>query len=159
MNDLRKYFTILRLDVGKEAYRDSYVHEIERQLASMTVAKDKALKALKACESVLDSNNLQPSLYKLIADLKKVAGKGEIKPKTCRNCSAWYAGAMDVLGPLRWHLNELIEEMESYNRFAKRIGDPLLRPDKVAAARKANDEADKVLSIKTDGKPTSGKER
>jgi hypothetical protein len=35
MSDIWKYFTIMANDAGQEAYRDSYVHEIERQLAEM----------------------------------------------------------------------------------------------------------------------------
>lgn len=32
--------------------------------------------------------------------------------------NAWYSTALEKLNPLRFHVNELIEEMESYNRFA-----------------------------------------
>ena len=44
--------------------------ETARELAAMTAAKNKALEALKECEEVLNSNNLKPSLYKLIAELE-----------------------------------------------------------------------------------------
>jgi hypothetical protein len=59
--------------------------------------------------------------------------------------SEWYSGALEVLGPLRWHLNELIEEMESYNRLAKAAGRPLLAEKKIVVAKEANDKADKYF--------------
>lgn len=64
------------------------------------------------------------------------------------NDQAWYSDALDVLGPLRWHINELIEEMESHNRFcsAHMKNVPLLSHRKITAAKQANDTADKFFS-------------
>lgn len=58
---------------------------------------------------------------------------------------AWYSESIEVLSPLRWHLDELIEAMESHNRYAKRMGEPLLPEHKIAAAKAANDAADKFF--------------
>ena len=62
----------------------------------------------------------------------------------------WYAGAMEVLGPLRWHLNELLEAMEAHNRYARAVGAPLLPERKIEAAKKANRAADTYFSFSGD---------
>ena len=55
---------------------------------------------------------------------------------------SWYSEALEVLSPLRWHINELIDAMESHNRFAQRLGLPLLPDAKIAAAKAANEAVD-----------------
>lgn len=60
--------------------------------------------------------------------------------------SAWYSNALEVLNPLRWHLNELTNAMEDHNRYAKRLGHPLLPEAKIAAAKEANANVDSFFS-------------
>lgn len=57
----------------------------------------------------------------------------------------WQSEALEVLSPLRFHLSELIEAMEFHNRYAKRMGEPLLPEHKIAAAKAANDAVDKFF--------------
>lgn len=73
----------------------------------------------------------------------------------------WYSGALEVLQPLRWHIEELIQEMESYNRFAVRMNK--LRPDnpttvlpvrKIEAAKEAQKIANDFFSGKSTMKPS-----
>jgi hypothetical protein len=49
----------------------------------------------------------------------------------------WYAEAIEHTGTLRWHLEEILQEAESCNRFAKQMGYPLLSEAKIKAAREA----------------------
>jgi hypothetical protein len=60
----------------------------------------------------------------------------------------WYSEAVEVLLPLRWHLNELIEEIESHNRYAKSFGGAMISEAKIAAAKTANEEVDKFFCPK-----------
>lgn len=62
------------------------------------------------------------------------------------NHSLWYQEANEVLQPLRYHLNELILEMESHNRYAARAKQPLLSQDKIAEAKKAQRVAEKFFT-------------
>jgi hypothetical protein len=64
------------------------------------------------------------------------------------NNQVWYSNALEVLGPLRWHLNELVEAMESHNRYAKAVDQPLLPERKIEAAKAANEAANKYFSGK-----------
>lgn len=59
-----------------------------------------------------------------------------------KDSQVWYSNALEVLSPLRWHINELIEEMESYNRFAKRMNYPILPERKIEDAKLANQKVD-----------------
>lgn len=63
-----------------------------------------------------------------------------------RKDKAWYRKALELLNPLRYHINELIEEIESYNRFAKKMGYPPLSKTKVLAAKRARDKAEKFFT-------------
>lgn len=58
----------------------------------------------------------------------------------------WYSEALEVLQPLRWHLNELTTEIESYNRFAAVMGKPPILVNKIKAAKDANEAANKFFS-------------
>ena len=49
---------------------------------------------------------------------------------------------MDHVGPLRFHLEEILQEVESYNRFAQRMGYPLLSEPKIKEARAIQAEAE-----------------
>jgi hypothetical protein len=62
------------------------------------------------------------------------------------NNQEWYSNAVEVLSPLRWHLNELVEVMESYNRFAERMNYPLLPKNKIEEAKEANNKADEFFT-------------
>jgi hypothetical protein len=63
---------------------------------------------------------------------------------------------LERLNPLRFHMEELLTEMESHNHWARAVakatGKPpiLLREDKIKAARKAQAEAEKVIGIRQD---------
>lgn len=62
------------------------------------------------------------------------------------NHSLWYQEANEVLQPLRYHLNKLIEEMESYNRYTARANLPPLSLNKIAEAKKAQRVAEKFFT-------------
>lgn len=51
--------------------------------------------------------------------------------------SKWYSEAIEHIAPLRWHLEEILQEAESYNLFAKRLDHPLLSEAKIKEAREA----------------------
>jgi hypothetical protein len=38
---------------------------------------------------------------------------------------AWYSGALEILSPLRFHLHEIIEAVESHNMAAKMLNMPI----------------------------------
>ena len=67
---------------------------------------------------------------------------------TDREAQLWYSKSLDVLDPLRWHLNELICDMESYNSYAIKVGSPLLSKEKIKAAKKVLDKANRLFSNK-----------
>lgn len=60
----------------------------------------------------------------------------------------WYQGGLEVLGPLRYHIHQLIKEIESHNRFVasmKKLGvdvAPACRPDYLKEAKKASEKAE-----------------
>jgi hypothetical protein len=58
----------------------------------------------------------------------------------------WYSTALKKLGPLRYHLNEMIQMAEEYNRWAKIVDAPPLREDKIEAAAKALQEAEEFFT-------------
>jgi hypothetical protein len=72
---------------------------------------------------------------------------------------AWYSKSLDVLNPLRWHLNELIEEMESYNRYATILKRPTLSESKIQAAKAANEAANKFFSLNAAGQLATKEKR
>jgi hypothetical protein len=58
----------------------------------------------------------------------------------------WYSNALEVLSPLRWHLEELLDAAESHNRFANRTGYPSMIPErKIKAAREAQRAANEFF--------------
>ena len=63
-----------------------------------------------------------------------------------KNPDLWYSEALEVLSPLRWHLNELTTEIESYNRFAAVMGKPPILVDKIKAAKEANEAVNEFFS-------------
>jgi hypothetical protein len=60
--------------------------------------------------------------------------------------NTWYSKALKVLSPLRYHINELVNEIESYNRFAKKVDYPLLSEKKLLAAKRARDKAENFFT-------------
>ena len=66
-----------------------------------------------------------------------------IKEKQVTN--TFYPDALEVLSPLRFHINELIMEMESYNRFAERMNYPKLSVSKISEATKASVAAEQFF--------------
>lgn len=60
----------------------------------------------------------------------------------------WQSEALEVLNPLRFHLDELIEAIESHNRYARAVGQPQLSEKKIAAAKAAAESANTFLSGK-----------
>lgn len=60
----------------------------------------------------------------------------------------WYVDALEVLSPLRFHIDELITEIESYNRYASRMGHPLISRAKLAKAKEAQAISEKFFTGK-----------
>jgi len=58
----------------------------------------------------------------------------------------WYARAVDVLGPLRYHLHEVIQIVEDHNRFAARASRDPLPAQSVPMPAHRVDEAKKALA-------------
>jgi len=54
----------------------------------------------------------------------------------------WYCNALEVLNPLRWHIHELIQEIDSHNRLAVRLDYPTISLEKVNKAREAMGKAE-----------------
>ncbi len=65
-----------------------------------------------------------------------------------KNNRIWYSKSLLILQPLRFHLKELIDEMESYNRYAKRIKGPSLSIHKINDAKLVLNEAEKFFTGK-----------
>ena len=59
--------------------------------------------------------------------------------------NSWYVDALEALGPLRFHIAELIELAEQHNRFAELAGGPQLSAAKIAAAKSASDAAEQFF--------------
>ena len=51
--------------------------------------------------------------------------------------AVWYSQALEVLGPLRWHIEELLRAAEDHNRAADRLDHIKFCEDKIVAARAA----------------------
>jgi hypothetical protein len=51
--------------------------------------------------------------------------------------AGWYSQALEVLGPLRWHIEELLKAAEDHNRAADRLDHIKFSEDKIVAARAA----------------------
>ena len=51
----------------------------------------------------------------------------------------------EALLALRYHLNEVLEVLESHNQWMVRFNKPSIRPDKVEAGRKASEEVEKYI--------------
>jgi hypothetical protein len=70
------------------------------------------------------------------------------------NPLTWYQTILEKLNPLRYHMEELLNEMESHNQWARAVAKAngskpvLLREDKIKAAREAQAEAEKVCTTK-----------
>jgi hypothetical protein len=54
---------------------------------------------------------------------------------------SWYSNALEVLGPLRWHLHQLTERMRSHNLYSTALGQPLLPVKEIEEAEAANEAA------------------
>jgi len=54
----------------------------------------------------------------------------------------------EALVALRYHLNEVLEVLETYNRWLARLSLPTMEPDKVKAARKACEEVESYYASK-----------
>lgn len=52
----------------------------------------------------------------------------------------WYSNSIEVLNPLRWHLNQLVEEAETHNHFS---------PSRISAAKEANEKVNEFFSPKS----------
>ena len=61
----------------------------------------------------------------------------------------WYATAFEKLSPLRYHIDELLEEMDSHNRVAKRLKIPGLSTKRITAAKKALEVAEEFCTGKS----------
>lgn len=54
------------------------------------------------------------------------------------NSNTWYSEALEKLSPLRFHLEEVLNELELYNTFQKRIGcNAMVAERQIKAAREA----------------------
>ncbi len=47
--------------------------------------------------------------------------------KRYQDAQVWYSGALTVLSPLRYHMAEILDMIDTYNSFAVKINE--LRPD------------------------------
>lgn len=63
-----------------------------------------------------------------------------------QNDLLWYQNGLEKLEPLRYHLFELIMEMEFHNSYAKRVKQPQLNKKKIAQAKKALERAEKFFT-------------
>jgi len=50
---------------------------------------------------------------------------------------AWYQESLEVLQPLRYHINELIQAVEAHNRYADLVGQPKVSPKTLEEAKQA----------------------
>ena len=60
----------------------------------------------------------------------------------------WYQRGHEHLAPLRFHLAELLDEVEQYNRVAKKLNYPTISRRKIKAARAAQKRANLFFSGK-----------
>jgi len=60
----------------------------------------------------------------------------------------WYSDALEVLSPLRYHLNETIAQIESHNRAATRLGYMRVPKRRMEEAKTALDRAENFLTNK-----------
>ena len=58
----------------------------------------------------------------------------------------WYTNTFEVLNPLRWHLSELLEAVEQFNRLAIATKEAPIFEKKIADARDALNKAEKFLT-------------
>lgn len=80
--------------------------------------------------------------------MAKKKDEGEKTPVR-QSALEWYSGALGVLSPLRWHLNELVDSLETINRLKVALGETPMFQHKVEAAREACDAADRFLCTGT----------
>lgn len=65
-----------------------------------------------------------------------------------KESQVWYSKSLDVLGPLRYHMSELLFEIESHNRFLTRMKVAIIPTSKVKAAKRALAKAEKFFCNK-----------
>lgn len=65
----------------------------------------------------------------------------------CKKQAEWYPTALEKLGILRFYINHLIQDIESYNRLAVRLGEPPLPSQYLESAKKANEDANTFFSV------------
>lgn len=58
----------------------------------------------------------------------------------------WYQDAYAVLSVLRWHMAELVDMVDAYNRYAELAGFPKLPEHKIEAARSASDAVNEFFA-------------
>lgn len=128
------------------------------------INRQKLIAELEFIRNVFDSINIQSqvkndpvlqcvskashtSLDKLIGELggEPIGDKDKAQVMSI----GWYVDAIEVMSPLRWHLNELVESMESLNSFNKSLGQQPWAKDKIEAAKKANEEVNKHFTPKS----------
>lgn len=66
---------------------------------------------------------------------------------------SWYAEALEVLAPLRWHLHELAQAVGEYNAFARRTSAPLISEHILRGAERASEDANRFFSGPRPEKP------
>ena len=62
-----------------------------------------------------------------------------------KTTQTWYSEALEVLTPLRWHLDELVGAIEEYNGLARKINLRVIPEKKVVAAKEAMDKANRFF--------------
>ena len=103
--------------------------------------------------TVAQSEEQYPS--KILVVSSSLAGDTIFMSNITSDQQEWYPNALEVLVPLRWHVNELVEMCEQYNRFAEQMekltGEKQVKlsKEKIEAARKANNAANKFFSFDT----------
>lgn len=67
--------------------------------------------------------------------------------------SEWYSKALEILSPLRWHIHQLTEALDVRNALLQSMGKELIVPDKLAAAKVANEAVNEFFSPSKNKKP------
>jgi hypothetical protein len=68
-------------------------------------------------------------------NLKDEVARLRALEKGRKAAAGWYSQAMEVLGPLRWHIEELLQAAEDHNRAADSLDHIKFCEDKIVAAR------------------------
>lgn len=65
-----------------------------------------------------------------------------------KKSQVWYVKALEALSPLRFHMDELIKEIEMHNRFLKKVKVATVPSRRIKAAKRALAKAEKFFCNK-----------